>query len=368
MRCSFSRAREQDLAIRLSTSSTPTTTVDEAPSSGLQDDLMTYPACSHGRGIFKKTIFATRSLLANHSSTLESLVNAFDSALLAHPPNLFPPDETPSLDSQDVLVAASARSYGAGTFRKPLFATRCLLGHPLPLEAAGQRLCPRPFPPSTRREALPRRPGRLGGRLNTLLRGRHSQETTLRHPLPARPPPSPGAAGQRLCPRPFPPSTRREALPRLPGRLGGRLSTLLRGRHFQETTLRHPLPARPPPSPGAAGHRLCPRPFPPSTRREALPPTPRTSWWPPQHALTGPALSRNHSSPPVACSATPFPWSRWSASLPPPIPPFHPTRSPPSTPRTSWWPPQHALTGPALSRNHSSPPVACSANPFPWSR
>ena len=193
VRCSFSRAREQDLAIRLSTSSTPTTTVDETPSSGLQDDLMTYPACSHGRGTFKKTIFATRSLLVGHSSTLESLVM---------------PSTLPYL----------------------------------------------PIPPTS----------------------------------------------------------------------------------FH--------PTRSPPS------------------------TPRTSWWPPQHALTGPALSRNHSSPPVACSATPFPWSRWSASLPPPIPPFHPTRSPPSTPRTSWWPPQHALTGPALSRNHSSPPVACSATPFPWSR
>ena len=292
---------------------------------------MTYPACSHGRGIFKKIIFATRSLLAGHSSTLESLVNAFD---------LCPTCPSP----------------------QPLSTRREALPPP---GAAGQRLCPRPFPPSTRREALPRLPGRLGGRLSTLLRGRHFQENILRYPLPARPPPSPGAAGQRLCPRPFPPSTRREALPRLPGRLGGRLSTLLRGRHFPENILRYPLPARPPPSPGAAGQRLCPRPFPPSTRREGPPSTPRTPWWPPQHALTGPALSRKHSSLPVACSATPFPWSRWSASLPPPIPPFHPTRSPPSTPRTSWWPPQHALTGPALSRKHSSLPVCLLGHPLP---
>ena len=412
---------------------------------------MTYPACSHGRGIFKKTIFATRSFLAGPSSTLESLVNAFDSALPAHPPNLFPPDEKPSLpleplvsvsapahsplppdekpslDSQDVLVAASARSYGAGTFKNTIFATRCLLGHPLPLEplvgvsasahsplSTRREALPRlpgrpwwppqhaltgpalsrktifatrcllghplpleplvgvsapahsPLPPDekpsldsqdvlvaasarsygagtfkntifatrcllghplpleplvgvsasahsplpTRREALPRLPGRLGGRLSTLLRGRHFQENNLRYPLPARPPPSPGAAGRRLCPRPFPPSTRREALPRLPGRLGGRLSTLLRGRHFQENNLRYPLPARPPPSPGAAGQRLCPRPFPPSTRREALPRLPGRLGGRLSTLLRGPALSRKQSSLPVACSATPFPWSR----------------------------------------------------------
>ena len=54
------------------------------------------------------------------------------------------------------------------------------------------------------------------------------------------------------------------------------------------------------------------------------PSTPGTSsWWPTQHAHTGAALSRNYSSPPVACSATPFLWRRWTASLPLPHPPFH---------------------------------------------
>ena len=353
---------------------------------------MTYPACSHGRGIFKKTIFATRSFLAGHSSTLESLVNAFDSALPAHPPNLFPPDEKPSLpleplvsvsapahsplppdekpslDSQDVLVAASARSYGAGTFKNTIFATRCLLGHPLPLEPLVSVSAPAhsPLPPDEKPSLDSQ--DVLVGRLSTLLRGRHFQEHNLRYPLPARPPPSPGAAGQRLCPRPFPPSTRREALPRLPGRLGGRLSTLLRGRHFQEHNSSLPVACSATPFPWSRWSASLPPPIPPFHPTRSPPSTPRTSWWPPQHALTGPALSRTQSSLPVACSATPFPWSRWSASLPPPIPPFHPTRSPPSTPRTSWWPPQHALTGPALSRTQSSLPVACSATPFPWSR
>ena len=127
-------------------------------------------------------------------------------------------------------------------------------------------------------------------------------------------------------------------------------------------------PTRSPPSPWSRWSASLPPPIPPFHPTRSPPSTPRTSWWPPQHALTGPALSRKQSSLPVACSATPFPWSRWSASLPPPIPPFHPTRSPPSTPRTSWWPPQHTLTGPALSRKQSSLPVACSATPFPWSR
>ena len=225
----------------------------------------------HGCGTFKKPIFATRCLLG-HPLPLEPLVSV---SAPAHSP--LPPDEKPSLDSQDVLVAASARSHGRGTFQN-----QTNLRHPLPARpppspgADGQRLCPPcPFPPYTRREALPRLPGRLGGRLSTLTRAQHFQETNLRHPLPARPPPSPGAAGQRLCPRPFPPSTRREALPRLPGRLGGRLSTLTRARHFQETTLRHPLPARPPPSPGAASQHLCLCPIPLST----CPHPPAASLW-----------------------------------------------------------------------------------------
>ena len=217
VRCSFSRAREQDLAIRLSTSSTPTTTVDETPSSGLQDDLMTYPACSHGRGIFKKTTFATRSLLAGHSSTLESLVNAFDSALPAHPPNLFPPDEKPSLpleplvsvsapahsplppdekpslDSQDVLVAASARSYGAGTFKKTFFATRCLLGHPLPLEPLVSVSAPAhsPLPPDEKpsldsQDVLVAASARSYG-AGTFKKTFFATRCLLGHPLPLEP-------------------------------------------------------------------------------------------------------------------------------------------------------------------------------------
>ena len=178
---------------------------------------MTYPACSHGRGIFKKTIFATRSLLAGHSSTLESLVNAFDSALPAHPPNLFPPDEKPSLpleplvsvsapahsplppdekpslDSQDVLVAASARSYGAGTFKKTFFATRCLLGHPLPLEPLVSVSAPAhsPLPPGEKpsldsQDVLVAASARSYG-AGTFKKTFFATRCLLGHPLPLEP-------------------------------------------------------------------------------------------------------------------------------------------------------------------------------------
>ena len=155
---------------------------------------MTYPACSHGRGTFKKTIFATRSLMAGHSSTLGSLVNAFDSALPAHPPSPFPPDEKPSLDSQDVLVAASARSHGRGTFKKPFFATRCLLGHPLPLEPLVSVSAPAhsPLPPDekpfldSRQDVLVAATARSHGR-GTFKKPFFATRCLLGHPLPLEP-------------------------------------------------------------------------------------------------------------------------------------------------------------------------------------
>ena len=105
---------------------------------------MAASARSYGAGTLKKPLFATRSCLLGHPLPLEPVVSV---SAPAHSP--LPPDEKPSLDSQDVLVAASARSYGAGTFKKPLFATRCLLGHPLPLEplVSISASAPSPSPP-----------------------------------------------------------------------------------------------------------------------------------------------------------------------------------------------------------------------------
>ena len=51
-------------------------------------------------------------------------------------------------------MAHSARSHRRGSFKKPLFATRCLLGHPLPVElldalshTTTHQLAPPPPPP-----------------------------------------------------------------------------------------------------------------------------------------------------------------------------------------------------------------------------
>ena len=116
---------------------------DEKLSLDSQDVLVAASARSYGAGTFKKTFFATRCLLG-HPLPLEPLVSI---SAPAHSP--LPPDEKPSLDSQDVLVAASARSYGAGTFKKTFFATRCLLVHPLPLEplVSISASAPSPSPP-----------------------------------------------------------------------------------------------------------------------------------------------------------------------------------------------------------------------------
>ena len=169
---------------------------DETPSLDSQDGLMTCPACSHGRGTLKKPIFATRSLMAGHSSTLGSLlVNAFDSALAAHPPSPFPPDEKPSLDSQDVLVAASARSHGRGTLKKPIFATRCLLDHPLPLEplmVSVSAPAHSPLPPWDEKPSLDSQDvlvaasARSHGR-GTLKKPIFATRCLLGHPLPLEP-------------------------------------------------------------------------------------------------------------------------------------------------------------------------------------
>ena len=86
---------------------------------------------------------ATHCLLG-HPLPLETLVGI---SAPAHSP--LPPDEKPSLDSQDVLVAHSARSHGRGTLKKPLylFATRCLLGHPPFLWSRWSASLPLPHPP-----------------------------------------------------------------------------------------------------------------------------------------------------------------------------------------------------------------------------
>ena len=91
------------------------------------------PACgpnSVGR-FLERALYIGPANDCNDYCTVYHGWSLLDPALPAHPPSPFPPDEKPSLDSQDVLVAASARSHGRGTLKKPLFATRCLLGHPL---------------------------------------------------------------------------------------------------------------------------------------------------------------------------------------------------------------------------------------------
>ena len=77
----------------------------------------------------------------------------------------------------------------------------------------------------------------------------------LCHPLPAGPPPASGAAGQHLCPCPFPQllPSRREALPRLPARCDGPLRVLHYNGHgtfknpifATRCPLGHPLPLEP---------------------------------------------------------------------------------------------------------------------------
>ena len=52
----------------------------------------------------------------------------------AHSHSPFTPDEKPSHDSLHGPVAHPAFYNGHGTFKNPIFATRCPLGHPLPLE------------------------------------------------------------------------------------------------------------------------------------------------------------------------------------------------------------------------------------------
>ena len=53
----------------------------------------------------------------------------------AHSHSPSPPDEQPSHDSPHGSVAQHSAFYnGHGTFKNPLIATRCPLGHPLPLE------------------------------------------------------------------------------------------------------------------------------------------------------------------------------------------------------------------------------------------
>ena len=95
----------------------------------------------------KKILFATRCLLG-HPLPLETLVGICSAPVHS----ALPADEKPSLDSQDViLVAHSARSHGRGTYlKKPLFATHCLLDHPLPLEplvSIYSAFAPSPSPP-----------------------------------------------------------------------------------------------------------------------------------------------------------------------------------------------------------------------------
>ena len=68
---------------------------------------MAQSARSRGRGTLKNPLFATRCLLG-HPLLLEALVS-----ISAPTPSPLPPDEKPSLNSQDVLMATQHAHTGA---------------------------------------------------------------------------------------------------------------------------------------------------------------------------------------------------------------------------------------------------------------
>ena len=180
VRCSAPRAHATPIPL---TTPTTSTTVDRMPFlDSHQDASVTYPARLHGRGIFKKPLFATRRL-HGHLAPPESLVSILDPAPshTAHPPSPFPPNEKPFLDShhQDASVTYPARLHGRGISKKPLFATRRLHGHLAPPESlvsifdpapSHTAHPPSPFPPNEKpfldshQDASVTYPARLHGR------------------------------------------------------------------------------------------------------------------------------------------------------------------------------------------------------------
>ena len=118
---------------------------DEKPSHDSPHGPVAHPAFYNGHGTIKNPLFATRCPMG-HPLPLEPLVSL---SVPAHSHSPSPPDEQPSHDSPHGPVAHPAFYNGHGTIKNPLFATRCPLGHPLPPEPV---ICisasaPSPSPP-----------------------------------------------------------------------------------------------------------------------------------------------------------------------------------------------------------------------------